>query len=328
MSGISDDPPTTDGGVPPRPVRPFKPVGQPTVAPLEPPQDELPPQAELPYEEHAVLGEPPFEEPAAPSEPQPEEYAEPSEPPLELSVEMPPEPIGEAAPEPYYEEQPQTHASWAMPQAPKGFEHTDEPPYEEPQREDYGGDSSGWREPPDDFDDPPPGPWRARAVLYGGLVAVILIVVTVLSAVGYIWYVTRDLPSVETLQNYTPPVTTRVYAGDGTVLGEYARERRIFVPIGFVPKLVMLTPSPRAEDRNFFNHPGIDPSGMLRAAIKDIGKVLQGTAAGRRLDHHPASRAQFPAQFRREDCPARSAKWFWRCASTRRIRRKKSSSSI
>ena len=107
------------------------------------------------------------------------------------------------------------------------------------------------------------------------LAAVILIVVTALSAVGYIWFVTRDLPSVETLQNYTPPVTTRVYAGDGTLLGEYARERRIFVPIGFIPKLVVEAFT-SAEDRNFFNHPGIDPSGMLRAAIKDIGKVLQG----------------------------------------------------
>ena len=277
MSGFSDDPPITDGGAPPRPVRPFKPVGLP---PVEPYRDELPSQAELPYEEHVVLGEPSFEQPAAPSElPQPEEYAEPKEPPLELSVEMPSEPIGEAASQPYYEEavSPQTHVDWALPHAPKGFEHTDEPPYEEPQREEYAssGDTSDWREPPDDFDEPPPGPWRARAVLYGGLAAVILIVVAALSAVGYIWYVTRDLPSVETLQNYTPPVTTRVYAGDGTVLGEYARERRVFVPIGFIPKLVVEAFT-SAEDRNFFNHPGIDPSGMLRAAIKDIGKVLQG----------------------------------------------------
>ncbi|MDE2495489.1 MAG: penicillin-binding protein 1A [Alphaproteobacteria bacterium] len=96
-----------------------------------------------------------------------------------------------------------------------------------------------------------------------------------LAVVGYVWFVTRDLPSVEALQNYTPPVTTRVYAGDGTVIGEYARERRIFVPIAFVPKLVVEAFT-SAEDRNFFNHPGIDPSGMLRAAIKDIGRVVEG----------------------------------------------------
>ena len=85
---------------------------------------------------------------------------------------------------------------------------------------------------------------------------------------------TRDLPSVEALQNYSPPVTTRVYAGDGTLLGEYAHERRIFVPIAFVPKLVV-DAFTSAEDRNFFSHPGIDPAGIMRAAVKDVFNVLQ-----------------------------------------------------
>ena len=84
----------------------------------------------------------------------------------------------------------------------------------------------------------------------------------------------RDCPSVEALQNYNPPVTTRVYAGNGTVLGEYARERRIFVPIAFMPKLV-IDAFTSAEDRNFFNHPGIDPSGIMRAAVKDVINVLE-----------------------------------------------------
>ena len=97
----------------------------------------------------------------------------------------------------------------------------------------------------------------------------------VLAGVFYIYTVTRDLPSVEALQNYTPPVTTRVYAGNGTVLGEYARESRIFVPAAFVPKLVAQAFT-SAEDRNFYTHPGIDPSGILRAAIKDVGLVLEG----------------------------------------------------
>ena len=69
-------------------------------------------------------------------------------------------------------------------------------------------------------------------------------------------------------------MTTRVYAGNGTVLGEYARERRIFVPIGFVPKRV-IDAFTSAEDRNFFNHPGIDPGGILRAAVKDVFNVVQ-----------------------------------------------------
>jgi penicillin-binding protein 1A len=111
-------------------------------------------------------------------------------------------------------------------------------------------------------------------LFYAGLGAAAIAAAGALAIVFYVWTLTRDLPSVEALQNYRPPVTTRVYAGDGTLLGEYARERRIFVPIGFVPKLV-IDAFTSAEDRNFFSHPGIDPGGILRAAVKDIFNVIQ-----------------------------------------------------
>ncbi|HEV2650374.1 MAG TPA: penicillin-binding protein 1A [Rhizomicrobium sp.] len=113
-----------------------------------------------------------------------------------------------------------------------------------------------------------------RIFLYLGLGLVVLVVGAVAAAAIYIYSVTRDLPSVESLRNYTPPVTTRVYAGDGTLLGEYARERRIFVPIAFVPKLVSEAFT-SAEDKNFYSHPGIDPSGIMRAALKDIVNIFQ-----------------------------------------------------
>ena len=104
---------------------------------------------------------------------------------------------------------------------------------------------------------------------FGGLLLAALV-----GAVVYVYSTTRDLPSVEALKNYQPPVTTRVYAGNGTLLGEYARERRIFVPIAFVPKLVV-NAFTSAEDKNFFRHPGIDPSGILRAALKDVVNVVE-----------------------------------------------------
>ena len=186
----------------------------------------------------------------------------------EQPVASPPEPAAASDKEP----------SWRLSEAPQGFREHDEPPHDDMPRVEPG---SGPPRPPR-----PPRPdrmnrripwrlWRARAILYSGLAAVVLLGLGVLSAVVYVLWVTRDLPSVEALQNYTPPVTTRVYAGDGTLLGEYARERRVFVPITFVPKLVVEAFT-SAEDRNFFNHPGIDPSGMVRAAIKDIGKVMMG----------------------------------------------------
>jgi penicillin-binding protein 1A len=113
-----------------------------------------------------------------------------------------------------------------------------------------------------------------RFFLYLGLVAGTVLLLAVLGLGVYVWMITRDLPSVDALRNYQPPVTTRVYAGNGTVLGEYARERRIFVPIEFVPKLV-IDAFTSAEDKNFYSNPGVDPSGILRAAIKDVFNVME-----------------------------------------------------
>ncbi len=162
----------------------------------------------------------------------------------------------------------------------------DPPPPQFPGRGPETSDAFGRR--PPSFDDPqtepvlPPAPppeeprrsgWR-RVLVYSGLSAAALAAVAGLALVVWIWSVTRDLPSLETLKTYTPAITTRVYAGDGTVLGEYARERRIFVPIAFVPKRVV-DAFTSAEDRNFFSHPGIDPGGILRAAVKDVFNVIE-----------------------------------------------------
>src|SRR5882672_5313874 len=114
-----------------------------------------------------------------------------------------------------------------------------------------------------------------RLLKWLGLAAAALVVVAIGFAAFWLIALTRDLPSVETLKVYEPPITTRVYAGNGTVLGEFAHERRIFVPAAFIPKLVKEAFT-SAEDRNFYNHPGIDPSGILRAAIKDVSLVLEG----------------------------------------------------
>jgi len=113
-----------------------------------------------------------------------------------------------------------------------------------------------------------------RILTYLGLGAAALAVLGIGAGVAYLITVTSGLPSVESLRHYEPKITTRVYAGNGTVLGEYARERRIFVPIAFIPNRVKQAFT-SAEDRNFYNHPGVDPSGILRAAIKDVSLVIQ-----------------------------------------------------
>ena len=124
-----------------------------------------------------------------------------------------------------------------------------------------------------------PRSWKQKFVLYGLMTAAALGAAGLLVGSVVVWILMRDLPSVETLRTYQPPVTTRVYAGDGTVIGEYARQRRIFVPIAFVPKLVKEAFT-SAEDRNFYNHPGIDPGGIVRAGIKDVYNAM----VGRRLE--------------------------------------------
>lgn len=109
-----------------------------------------------------------------------------------------------------------------------------------------------------------------------GLACVLFLGVAAVAAV-YLVGVTRDLPDYEVLNSYEPPVATRVHAGNGALMAEYARERRLFLPIQAVPdrvKAAFLS----AEDKNFYNHPGVDPSGLARAVVNN----LQNIGSGRR----------------------------------------------
>jgi penicillin-binding protein 1A len=94
----------------------------------------------------------------------------------------------------------------------------------------------------------------------------VVFLVGVAAAAGLIWHFSKDLPDYSQLQNYEPPVTTRVHAADGALLGEYSKERRLYLPIQAVPKLV-INAFLAAEDKNFYEHGGIDYSGMARAAL-------------------------------------------------------------
>jgi penicillin-binding protein 1A len=94
----------------------------------------------------------------------------------------------------------------------------------------------------------------------------VVFLVGVTAVAGAIWHFSKDLPDYSQLQDYEPPVMTRVHATDGSLLGEYAKERRLYLPIQAVPKLV-INAFLAAEDKNFYEHGGIDYSGMLRAAL-------------------------------------------------------------
>ena len=94
----------------------------------------------------------------------------------------------------------------------------------------------------------------------------VVFLVGVGAVAGLIWHFSTDLPDYSQLQDYEPPVMTRVHAVDGSLLGEYAKERRLYLPIQAVPKLV-INAFLAAEDKNFYEHGGIDYTGMARAGL-------------------------------------------------------------
>jgi penicillin-binding protein 1A len=109
-----------------------------------------------------------------------------------------------------------------------------------------------------------------------------LMVLIAFAGVGggvYVFYkFGRGLPDYKQLADYEPPVMTRVHAGDGRLLAEYAEQKRVFVPQAAMPRRVVRA-FLSAEDKNFYYHPGVDPMGIARAIVTNIKNI----ASGRRL---------------------------------------------
>ena len=97
-------------------------------------------------------------------------------------------------------------------------------------------------------------------------------------AAVYLTTVAAGLPDYTVLKDYQPPVTTRVHAADGTLLAEYARQRRLFQPIETVPPLV-IEAFISAEDKDFFSHGGIAFDGIMRAVRDNALALLDGNNA-------------------------------------------------
>ncbi len=114
---------------------------------------------------------------------------------------------------------------------------------------------------------------RLLGYLFGLACAGFLVVAAV--AAVYLGGVSRDLPNYEVLASYEPPVATRVHAGNGALMAEYAREKRLFLPIQAIPdrvKAAFLS----AEDKNFYNHPGVDFWGLARAVVNNVQNIGSG----------------------------------------------------
>jgi len=111
--------------------------------------------------------------------------------------------------------------------------------------------------------------WLTLALLMGALVLG-----------GVFWTFSRNLPSHEALAQYTPATISRIYSGEGQIIDEFAKERRLFAPIDDIPDLVKQA-FISAEDKNFYKHAGYDLRGIAAAvieAVKSRGKRVRGAS--------------------------------------------------
>ena len=100
-----------------------------------------------------------------------------------------------------------------------------------------------------------------------GFILMFLILVSVL------WAFSNNLPDYKYLKSYKAPVSSKIYSGDGELIQDFSSEKRIFIPYNSIPKKVVNS-FLSAEDKNFFNHPGIDAKGVMRAVVKNISNII------------------------------------------------------
>lgn len=118
--------------------------------------------------------------------------------------------------------------------------------------------------------------------LFGALFSAVTLALffAALAVGGVFWMYSRDLPSHESLAQYTPPTISRVYSREGRIIDEFAEERRLFVPIEDIPDLVKHA-FISAEDKNFYSHKGYDARGIAAAALEAVrsrGQNVRGAS--------------------------------------------------
>ena len=88
-----------------------------------------------------------------------------------------------------------------------------------------------------------------------------------------LWSFSNNIPDYRFLKNYKPPVSSKMYSGNGELVADFSKEKRIFVPYEAIPKNV-INSFLSAEDKNFFSHPGVDAKGVVRAIINNIKNII------------------------------------------------------
>ena len=105
---------------------------------------------------------------------------------------------------------------------------------------------------------------------------ILILTIGLLSAfviLAVLWAFSNNLPDYKFLKNYKPPVSSKVYSGDGELVNDFSTEKRIFVPYNAISEKV-INSFLSAEDKNFYSHPGVDAKGVLRAMINNVSNIL------------------------------------------------------
>ena len=88
-----------------------------------------------------------------------------------------------------------------------------------------------------------------------------------------LWTFSNSIPDYRFLKNYKPPVSSKMYSGNGKLVADFSKEKRIFIPYEAIPKNV-INSFLSAEDKNFFSHPGVDAKGVMRAIVNNVKNIL------------------------------------------------------
>ena len=104
------------------------------------------------------------------------------------------------------------------------------------------------------------------------IISISLILLIFVTGLSVLWVYSNKIPDYKFLKNYKPPVSSKVYSGNGTLVADFSREKRVFVPYETIPQNVIES-FLSAEDKNFFSHPGVDAKGVARAVINNISNI-------------------------------------------------------
>ena len=105
------------------------------------------------------------------------------------------------------------------------------------------------------------------------IVILSLFLLTSVSILIVLWTFSNSIPDYRFLKNYKPPVSSKMYSGNGELVADFSKEKRIFVPYEAIPKNV-INSFLSAEDKNFFSHPGVDAKGVMRAIINNVQNIM------------------------------------------------------